>query len=178
MFEGENTVLCKPKTPFGCSPASGYLLEQEITSFAGKPARTTGSRQSPAALHPALTHRRSRKTYWIADEVRKRILSRKERKDRKGIFKTSRTSSAAPHLRVRLFFGGRNAREPGSSVCMRGTIVLFACRRMRNSAPDGRSITAFQPIFLSIFPIFPKFFTFFQNFSHLALHDCQIECIM
>ena len=60
-----------------------------------------------------------------------------------------------PHLRVRIF---RGLTHPGSPI------VLFTCRRMRNSAPDGRSITAFQPIFFPIPPIFSKLLTFFKYF--------------
>ena len=44
---------------------------------------------------------------------RQRYLSRKERKGRKEIFKTSRTSSAPPHLRVRF---ARASRTPARLV--------------------------------------------------------------
>ena len=46
-------------------------------------------------------------------------------------------------LRLNIFCGWGLPRA-SSPVCVRRTNVLFAYRRMRNSAPDGRSITAFH----------------------------------
>ena len=60
----------------------------------------------PQASSPANGTMPRGKTLFSPDRgcvSRRRIFSRKERKDRKEIFKTSRTSSAPPHLRVRLF---------------------------------------------------------------------------
>jgi hypothetical protein len=75
-------------------------------------------------------------TLWEADIIRQekeihtksaKFLSRKERKVRKG-FKTSRTKAD--------FFGGRNARESGSTVCVNDS--------KRNFIRYANSVTAFH----------------------------------
>ena len=52
-----HTKMTKPETSSGCSPASGYVAGTRKIIYAGMPARTTGSRQSPAA-RVNLTRRR------------------------------------------------------------------------------------------------------------------------
>ena len=83
---------------------------------------------------------RSQKTPRIASEARRRILCRKERRERK-VFKTSRTSSAPPRLRVRF---ARAASHPGSPMSISSSRLESS--RFRNPAgtafPDPAGLSS------------------------------------
>ena len=88
-----------------------------------KPQRTQRAQRNGiyALFESRIPKRRSPKPFLDRGCLsRRRILSRKERKERKEIFKISRTSSAAPHLRVRFSRAAGDCRVPAHPCACAG----------------------------------------------------------